>query len=81
MFAGVSTTYFPFESQIDIIEVLLEAIDAKILDEYTLVVRPVAANQPERERIIERYGIESALKYSGHKVSALGSPNHILGAM
>lgn len=76
MFAGVSTTYFPKQSQYEIIEELLHVIDAGA-EGMELVLRPVAGDELEKNEIITRYGNRRNIKIQWPQASCLNLQNSL----
>ncbi len=62
LYAGVSRTYFPRESEFQAIDALIAANQKKLLGDTKLVYRPYAMAPQERAEIVERYGNEELIQ-------------------
>jgi len=60
-YAGVSSMYFPVESEFYGLELLLAAIDAKEIDNTEIVYRPIGATKEIRKNIEARFSGKSNL--------------------
>jgi hypothetical protein len=79
MFAGVSTTYFPFESQLGIIDLLREGLRSRYSDEVRLVLRPVLVHDGEKERFLKHIGSHADLEIQWPEGSSLGLSSSRIG--
>lgn len=62
LYAGVSRTYFPRESEFHAIDALIAANKKNLLSEAKIVYRPYAIEPEDRFEIIERYGKEELIE-------------------
>jgi len=62
LYAGVSRTYFPRESEFQAVDALIAANQKNLLGNTRLVYRPYAMEPEERAEIVERYGKEELIQ-------------------